>query len=91
MIEDWRFDPEQVLLSSEMRQVIQDGIHSLSESLRLAFVLRDLEGFSTQEAADVLDISESALKVRLHRARVQLREHLAGYFASQPMEAKERS
>lgn len=86
VIEDWRFDPEKALLSSELQQVMQEGIRSLSESLRPAFVLRDLEGLSTQEAADILDISESALKVRLHRARVQLREHLADYFASQPVE-----
>jgi RNA polymerase sigma-70 factor (ECF subfamily) len=49
----------------------------LPDSLRAAFVLRDIEGLSTREAAAALGIAESALKVRLHRARLALREMLA--------------
>ncbi|NJL56358.1 hypothetical protein HC928_15160 [bacterium] len=53
---------------------------SLSPSLRAVFLLRDVEGLSTQATAQALSLSESAVKVRLHRARLHLRERLAAYF-----------
>ena len=80
-IVDWCCLPEKELMSSESRQVINLAINTLSEANRAAFLLRDVEGLSTSEAADVLDISESALKVRLMRARLQLRETLTHYFS----------
>lgn len=83
---DWTIDPSRQALSSELRQVMEDAVESLPPSLRAAFVLRDIQGLSTQEAADALEISETALKVRLHRARLALRERLAGYLADQPQE-----
>ncbi len=83
---DWTIDPSRQALSSELRQVMEEAIESLPPSLRAAFVLRDIQGLSTQEAADALEISETALKVRLHRARLALRERLAGYLADQPQE-----
>ncbi len=46
----------------------------------MAFILRDIEGLSTRETAEVLDISETAVKTRLHRARLQLREILTFYY-----------
>lgn len=83
LLQDWDWNPETVTLSSELRQVMDEAVTSLPESLQTAFVLRDLEGLSTQEAAEVLGISPNNLKVRLHRARLMLREQLANYFNDQ--------
>ena len=80
-IVDWCCLPEKELMSNESRQVINQAINTLSDANRAAFLLRDVEGLSTSEAAEVLDISESALKVRLMRARLQLRETLTHYFS----------
>ena len=59
---------------------VEEAVETLPDSLKAAFVLRDLEGLSTKEAAEVLDVSPSNLKVGLHRARLMLREQLAAYF-----------
>jgi RNA polymerase sigma-70 factor (ECF subfamily) len=83
---DWSVDPGRQALSQELRQTLETAVESLPPSLRAAFILRDIQGLSTQEAAEALEISESALKVRLHRARLALRERLAGYLADQPQE-----
>jgi RNA polymerase sigma-70 factor (ECF subfamily) len=83
---DWTIDPSRQALSLELRQVMEEAIESLPPSLRAAFVLRDIHGLSTQEAAEALEISETALKVRLHRARLALRERLAGYLADPAQE-----
>ena len=80
-IVDWCCLPEKELMSSETRQAINQAMKSLSDANRAAFLLRDVEGLSTREAADVLEISESALKVRLMRARLELREILTQYFS----------
>ena len=56
----------------------------MEPSLRAAVVLRDVQGLSSIEAAEVLDISVPALKSRLHRARVLLRQHLSSAVAAQP-------
>lgn len=77
---DWCCLPEKELLGSETRKVINQAIETLSDANRAAFLLRDVEELSTREAAEVLDISESALKVRLMRARMALREELTQYF-----------
>jgi RNA polymerase sigma-70 factor, ECF subfamily len=80
-ITDWCCLPEKELMSGETRHAIDQAIQTLSDANRVAFLLRDVEGLSTQEAAEVLNISESAIKVRLMRARMALRESLTGYFA----------
>jgi RNA polymerase sigma-70 factor, ECF subfamily len=80
-ITDWCCLPEKELMSGETRHAIDQAIQTLSDANRAAFLLRDVEGLSTQEAAEVLNISESAVKVRLMRARMALRESLTGYFA----------
>ena len=69
------------MMSGETRLAIDQAIQTLSDANRAAFLLRDVEGLSTQDAAEVLNISESALKLRLMRARMALREILTGYFA----------
>lgn len=79
-LQDWAWEPESVALTAELRQALNAAIATLPDSLRAVFVLRDLEGLSTREAAEVLGLSNSNVKVRLHRARLLLREQLAVYF-----------
>jgi RNA polymerase sigma-70 factor (ECF subfamily) len=81
-IVDWCCLPEKELLSAESREFLREAAENLSDSNRAAFLLRDVEGLSTKEAAEALAISESALKVRLMRARMELREALSGYYAN---------
>ena len=69
--------PSDVVLMQELGETLERAILALPDSLRAAFVLRDIEGLSTREAAVALGIAESALKVRLHRARAVLRGMLA--------------
>lgn len=78
---DWSNLPEEELLSNESRQMMDEAISELPESLRIVFILRDLEGLSTAETGDVLGLSEGAVKTRLHRARLWLRERMSTYFA----------
>ena len=77
---DWATVPLPQLLNEELRRVISDGIHALPAHYRLVVNLRDIEGFSTEETAQILDISEANVKVRLHRARHFLRQKLQHYF-----------
>lgn len=74
--------PEQELSNSESRSQIHRAIERLSPALRSVFILRDVEGLSVKETADVLEIGESAVKTRLLRARLKLREDLSAYFAN---------
>jgi RNA polymerase sigma-70 factor (ECF subfamily) len=78
---DWSSWPESDLLNREARSEMQRAIRALPETLRVVFVLRDLEGLSTAETADVLDLSISAVKSRLLRARLNLRNKLSVYFS----------
>jgi RNA polymerase sigma-70 factor (ECF subfamily) len=84
-IVDWCCLPEKELISGESRRYIREAINTLSDTNRAAFLLRDVEGLSTKEAAETLEISESALKVRLMRARMQLRDELTDFFAEKKM------
>lgn len=79
-VPEWAAQPLEQLLTSELSQVIRDAIVALPENYRLVVVLRDLEGFSTEETAQMLNLSPSNVKVRLHRGRLFLREKLKGYF-----------
>jgi RNA polymerase sigma-70 factor (ECF subfamily) len=85
---DWSENPEQVLLDAEMRRVMDEAVASLSETLRSVFVLRDVNQLSTAQAAQVLGLSEEAVKSRLLRARLALREKLSAYMAGRAAEAK---
>jgi len=80
-LKDWCCLPEAELMSAEAQSTLDIAIDSLSPTLRAAFVLRDLQGLSTREAAEVIQISEAAIKTRLLRARLQLRESLSSYFS----------
>ena len=77
---DWCCLPERDFESSEAQAELERAIHDLPEKLRVVFVMRELEGFSTEETAEALDVSIDVVKVRLHRARLQLRERLSTYF-----------
>lgn len=79
-IVDWNFTPEEALLSTEVREQMDAAVAALPESMRAVFVLRDIEGLSVQETAEVLGISVPNVKTRLHRARLMLRENLSAYF-----------
>ena len=78
---DWSLLPDDQLLSAEARQEMDKAIAELPETLRSAFVLRDIQGLSGQETAEVLGITVQAVKNRLHRTRLRLRERLSGYFS----------
>lgn len=75
-IADWRQSPEQLVHQGEVRRLLDEALAQLDEKHRLVFLLRDVEGFSVKEAADMLGLSEVNVKVRLLRARLQLRELL---------------
>lgn len=75
-IAPWRDRPEQAALRSEMQELLTKSLEELDEKYRAVFVLRDIEERSTAEAAELLGISEANVKVRLLRARLQLRERI---------------
>ena len=79
-IVDWCCLPEDEFLTSEGRARLDEAANRLPTSLRVVFILRDIEGLSTRETAEVLEISEMAVKTRLSRARLRLREDLSEYF-----------
>jgi RNA polymerase sigma-70 factor (ECF subfamily) len=76
----WAQRPLDQLLNEELAKHIKKAILELPKNYRMVVVLRDQEGFSTEETAHILDISVANVKVRLHRARLFLREKLKGYF-----------
>jgi RNA polymerase sigma-70 factor (ECF subfamily) len=69
-------NPEQVFAGTELREMISENLEELSPLLRTAFLLREVEGYSTGEAAKKLGVTENTLKARLWRARHQLAERL---------------
>jgi RNA polymerase sigma-70 factor, ECF subfamily len=79
-IAQWRETPEQIASRHETRELVDRALDELDDKYRLVFVLRDVEGLSTAEAADALGISEANVKVRLLRARLMLRERLTRAF-----------
>jgi len=76
VIAPWRDDPADLAERHEVRELIDRALAELDDKYRTVFVLRDIEGFSVKEAADLLGLSESNVKVRLLRARLTLREKL---------------
>ncbi len=79
-VADWSPNPEQLYTQSELRDILTKTIQGLPSSFRTVFVLRDVEGLSTEETAEALDLSIPAVKSRLLRARLQLRDRLNKYF-----------
>jgi RNA polymerase sigma-70 factor (ECF subfamily) len=78
-IADWSALPDDAASNAELHRALGKAIHELPEIYRSVFLLRDVEGLSTAEAAHVLDLGEDAVKQRLHRARLALRKSLDGY------------
>ena len=79
-VADWSPNPEQMYSQAELHDILSRTIQGLPPSFRTVFVLRDVEGLSTEETAEALDLSVPAVKSRLLRARLQLRERLNKYF-----------
>jgi RNA polymerase sigma-70 factor (ECF subfamily) len=79
-IADWSPNPEQQYNQAELKEILTKTIQGLPAGFRTVFVLRDVEGLSTEETAEALDLSIPAVKSRLLRARLQLRERLNKYF-----------
>ena len=69
-----------LLFTNETRAVIQGAIELLPEKEKVVFLLRDVEGLSTEKTGEVLKLTVSAVKSRLHRARLFLRKKLSKYF-----------
>jgi RNA polymerase sigma-70 factor, ECF subfamily len=79
-VADWAPDPEELYRGSELRNILRRTLQKLQPGLRVVFVLRDIEGLSTEQTAEVLELTSVAVKARLWRARLQLRERLSKYF-----------
>src|SRR3977135_2269369 len=79
-VADWSPNPEQMYNQAELRDVLTRTIEGLPPGFRTVFVLRDVEGLSTEETAQALELSIPAVKSRLLRARLQLRERLSRFF-----------
>ena len=82
--------PEGELLSSESRRFLDQAIQNLPDTLRVVFVMRDIEGLSIEETAEALGLSESNVKTRLLRARLRLRQELSVYFGGKIQEESKR-
>jgi RNA polymerase sigma-70 factor (ECF subfamily) len=90
-IVDWHNLPEDELLSAETQTVLDAAIQRLPETLRVVFVLRDLHDLSVKETAEALNLSDTAVKTRLLRARLRLREYLSTYFKERLPENSNRT
>jgi RNA polymerase sigma-70 factor (ECF subfamily) len=75
-IADWSALPEEIALNSQLRQALDAAVQSLPEMYRAVFIFRDVEELSTDETAQILDVSAEVVKTRLHRARLALRQQL---------------
>jgi RNA polymerase sigma-70 factor, ECF subfamily len=73
---DWDSSPEKILEGKQTRSQLEIGIQKLTPALRAVFLLRDVQEVPTTETAEILGLSENVVKVRLHRARLELREYL---------------
>ena len=79
-IPDWTTQPPEELLTAETREVMEAGLQCLHQQLRTVFVLRDIEGLSSAEVGAILKLSVPAVKSRLHRGRLFLRDWMKCYF-----------
>jgi RNA polymerase sigma-70 factor (ECF subfamily) len=79
-ITDWSENTESLLFTNETREIIQKAVDLLPEKEKVVFILRDVEGLSTEKVSEILDLTVPAVKSRLHRARLFLRKKLSNYF-----------
>lgn len=82
-LSDWSVNPARKLLTEESRVIMEEAISELPEKYRTVFILRDVEGLPANEVAEILELSIPAVKSRLHRARMFLRNHLSHYYAGE--------
>jgi RNA polymerase sigma-70 factor (ECF subfamily) len=83
-IPDLKYGPEKLMKQRELRAAIQKAVEELPEDYRSVVVLRDLEGLSNEEVSKILKLSVAAVKSRLHRGRLVLRERLVSYVEVAP-------
>jgi len=79
-IKDWSENTESLMFTNESRNVIKNAVDLLPEKEKVVFLLRDVEGVSTEKTGEILDLTVPAVKSRLHRARLFLRKKLSNYF-----------
>ncbi|MEE8128212.1 MAG: sigma-70 family RNA polymerase sigma factor [Nitrospinaceae bacterium] len=79
-VSDWSKSTDSLLFSNETKGVIEKAVELLPEKEKVVFILRDVEGLSTEKVGDILDLTIPAVKSRLHRARLFLRKKLSNYF-----------
>ena len=77
---DWDPNPEELYRGNELRSILRSSLQELQPGLRVVFVLRDIEELSTEQTAAALELTPAAVKARLWRARMKLRERLSKYF-----------
>jgi RNA polymerase sigma-70 factor (ECF subfamily) len=82
-VAQWRENPEDLAQRAEVRRVLHESLDELDPKYGVVFVLRDMEGYSTQETAEVLGLTVANVKVRLLRARLQLRERLTQQYGDE--------
>ncbi len=88
-VEDWHDNPEELYAKQEIRQFVEEAICSLPPAYRVVFILRDVADLSTEEAAEVLGLTISALKSRVLRARLMMREAFVARFGRRPAQKGE--
>ncbi len=79
-IRDWSESTDSLLFSNETKDVINKAVDQLPEKEKVVFILRDVDGLSTEKVGEILELSIPAVKSRLHRARLFLRKKLSNYF-----------
>lgn len=82
-IADWKVTPDRVTENNELKKILDDSIQKLLPEYRIVFMLRDVEGLSTEETAKIVELSVPAVKSRLHRARAFLRDELNKRFENE--------
>jgi len=87
-VTDWAPDPEQLCWASELRDILRRTLEELRPISRMVFILRDVEGLTIDQTAVVLNMSQTAVKARLWRARLQLREALGKHFSQKKESAQ---
>jgi RNA polymerase sigma-70 factor (ECF subfamily) len=87
---DWAPNPEQNYTQTELGEILRKTIQGLPQGFRVVFVLRDIDGLSTEETAESLGLSVPAVKSRLLRARLQLRDRLSRYFQKRSLAVRQQ-
>ncbi len=89
-IQDWSENTDSLLFSNETKEVIQKAVDQLPEKEKVVFILRDVDGLSTEKVSEILDLTIPAVKSRLHRARLFLRKKLSNYFDEYHFQEKKK-